>query len=53
MEIAYFRPEKATKSAKIALSHTYVVPLLQKKLFALKNTQVQDASTAGKKKLKN
>ena len=32
-KVSYFRPEKATKSAKIALSHraTYVVPLPSKK----------------------
>ena len=32
-KVSYFRPEKATKSAKIALSHraTYVVSLLSKK----------------------
>ena len=34
-KVSYFRPEKATKSAKIALSHraTYVVPLPSKKYY--------------------
>ena len=47
-KVSYFRPEKATKSAKIALSHraTYVVPLFQ---FTLKSTHFQNDSTAEKK----
>ena len=46
-KVSYFRPEKATKSAKIALSHN--ATSLQKTLFALKNTHFQNDSTAEKK----